>query len=560
MSGSTGTQTGGAAINVAQLLSTLAPLFLGSGPKTATTTTGGTTSTAKDSGGTSTTSSFSTGDAGAIAGLQGIANTAGANSIDTSKTDALVADILRQSAQAFAPVIAQSSSAGLYNSSTLSLLSSEARARATSASSKAVLDYQTQQQGIQSNALANIVNATKNTTSTTTTPPTTRTVDTSPSTSSTVTLQAPTVDPLSSLLTLGGGILGNQLLKSKTLGDIPGDVGSFLKSNVLNPATDALGITQGATSLGSQSAILSPTTNAITGVQTGVDAIGGGAGLVSPALSVGENAFPTSTEALLASGGADFFTADAGALAASQGGELATFGNQVGTAGVDLAAGLGGDYATSYTADLASETALQGADSFLLDSGAGLGAEVGTSAFADAGASAIASAPSLAGGIAGFGTNELTGAIFEGVGVPQETSDTILPILGAIAALFAWIICTELKEQGKMSSSLYRYGQIKFNSYSPAIKYSYLLWAKPVRDRIRKKPSSFCTTVVATIFNLRVNNIAANMGCKHAKWTVRGAVISSFLYGVTYIISLLLMPLLYRSSRVRNYFTSTMES
>lgn len=554
MSGST--QTGGAAINVANLLSTLAPLFLGSGNKT--TTTSGGTSTVRDSGGTTTSTSKSSSDAGTISSLQGVANTAGANAVDTTKTDALVADILRQSAQAFTPVIAQQSSAGLYNSSTLALLSNEARARATSASSKAVLDYQTGQQQIQTNALSNLLGATKSTTTETTAPATTRTVD-NPSTTA-VTVQAPAVDPMTSLLTLGGGILGNSLLKSKTLGDLPGEAGSFLKSSVLNPVTDALGITQGATSLGAQSSLLAPTTTNAAGKTIFSSAVGAGEeGLAG--VSVAADAFPTSTASLLSSGLGDTFTADSAALAALQGGTLATFGTDAAFGAASLA-----DDFTASAGSLISDNFLDfssAAPSAFSDV-----ASIGGSILESAGVSALASAPSIAEALLGAGSagpdanlalNVAEGAIGAGAAATAGAAAAGSELLPFLLALAAWIICTELKLQGKMSSSLYRYGLLHFDSYPEFGKYGYLLWAKPVRDKIRREPNSSFTATVATIFNLRVNNIAYRRGCKHARWTLRGALICGATYSISWLLGVALIPLRAAIPTVSSYFTPTME-
>lgn len=550
MSGATSTGTGGAAVNVAQLLTTLAPLFLGAGNKTATTTTGGSTATTRDSGGTTTSTSKSSGDAGAISSLQGVADTAGKNAVDTTKTDTLVADILRQSAQAFAPVIAQQGSSGLYNSSTLSLLSSEARARATSASSKAVLDYQSGQQQIQSNALANLVNATKTTTTESTVPPSTRTTETSPSTATTVNMQAPTIDPISSLLTLGGGTLLTQLLKTQTAKDLPGQVGGLVGDAVLTPATDALGLTSSA--LRSQASLISPTTNAVTGVSTGVDAVGVGENTAG--VSVGANAFPTSTEALLAGGGSDVFTADTAALAASQGGEVFSFGNAA-----SGASSLASDALTSSFSGLASDAFSAGANADIAASLADTGFSAATSPdlFATGGASVLGHAASIGQSLFGSSAGPTADAVLQGTETAIGAGVGLTAAAGAagaadlapiLLAALAWIICTELKEQGKMSPSLHRYGARKFQSYPEWGKRGYLLWATPVRDYIRKYPDSKVTAVVAKIFNLRVNNIASRGGCRFAKWTVRGAIICGSVNLLSASLGLLLFPFLSPSS------------
>lgn len=94
-------------------------------------------------------------------------NTATANSTDTSKTDALVSQILKQSAMSFAPTQTLQTGSGLYNSSTLSMLSDYAKAQATSQASESVLNYQTDQQQLAASGAANLANAQKTTTGST---------------------------------------------------------------------------------------------------------------------------------------------------------------------------------------------------------------------------------------------------------------------------------------------------------------------------------------------------------------------------------------------------------
>lgn len=114
--------------------------------------------------GSGKTTSKTTSDPNAIAGLQGIANTATANSTDDSITTNLVNNIMRQAAIQFAPIVAQSKTAGLYNSSTLTQLASNAQSDATADASGAVLNYKTNQQQIAANAFGTIANNSRTTT------------------------------------------------------------------------------------------------------------------------------------------------------------------------------------------------------------------------------------------------------------------------------------------------------------------------------------------------------------------------------------------------------------
>lgn len=67
-----------------------------------------------------------------------------ARATNSSQADALVEDIMHRAAVAFAPVLGQEKSAGVYNSTTKDLLGKEAMARATGAAAASVLEMQTQ--------------------------------------------------------------------------------------------------------------------------------------------------------------------------------------------------------------------------------------------------------------------------------------------------------------------------------------------------------------------------------------------------------------------------------
>lgn len=509
-------------INLAGLVSTLAPIFLGGGNQT-TTTSGGKSSTTQNS---STTSGNSP---DILSSLVGNVNTAISNSQDSSKTDALVADIMRQSAIAFAPTLAASNSAGLYNSSTLNLLSNNAKATATSASTKAVLDYQTGQQQIANQGLATIANNNKTAATSTTT-------DTQQSPSSTFTIKAPQIDPLTSLLTLGGGILGPKLLESKLAGTI-GDSITTLFGGV--PSST---LTNFATTTG----IAGPATASGVGASA-IDLGGAGGFSEAPGAAFTSLDLSEAPGAIFADTAADasgLIGADAGAeaLAGIGGGAVSLEG------GADLAAGVGA------FGDIASDAAIAGGAG-LAEGAGGLAAGLTAAELAGSGlelggagalAAGFASDAAIAGGAGAAASAGGIGSFFAGIG---EVLAAILPVLG-------WIICTELKNQGKMSITLYRYGLIHFNNYPEFGKLGYLLWARPVRDYIHKYPGSKVTTFMAWIFNKRVNNIAANAGCKIAKWTFAGFVVYSIVNFISFLLGLVILPFSSISS-VKNYFAST---
>lgn len=500
-----GTQSQGGAINIAQLLSSLAPIFLG---------TGATTQTQSGTSSSTTGTSSSSINPATLASLTGIASTATNNANNPAMTDNIVSNILKESAQAFAPVIAQSASAGLYNSASLAALSSEAQARATAAASQGVLNYQTSQEQVASQALGTIANDTKTTT-------TSQQTQQSPVTNVKVT--APTVSPLTSIATLGGGVIGNKLLGSQTVSDALGSVGSSLGdtgSNIINAGANLIGAAP-VFPVGTL-----PST-AILPTAASDSAIAGGSGLADAGVSVGSNAVDLS---LADTAGATF-----GSVGADTAGGIAGSAAGAGLDAAGIAAGgiadtgiaaAGADAATSFLGAASSDAAIAGG----------------------AGAAGIAGATDA--GIIGTGAADAGAAAAGGLGI----GDILSSIGEAIAAVVAWIICTELLRQGKMSPTLYRYGYVFFQKYPNFIKQSYLIWAKPVTRHIKKYPDGFLCKIAERVFNKRVNNLAANAGCKVGVWTVEGAVINGLLYIGTCAVGVgILLPIL----GVRALFSSS---
>lgn len=90
-------------------------------------------------------------------------NTAMGNATNPNKTNDLVSNILQNAAMTFAPTQAVQTGAGLYNGTSLNLLSKYAQGTATGQAAGAVLDYQTAQQQIANTAAGNLANATQTT-------------------------------------------------------------------------------------------------------------------------------------------------------------------------------------------------------------------------------------------------------------------------------------------------------------------------------------------------------------------------------------------------------------
>lgn len=141
-------QTGGLG-DLASAITALMPALLGSGNK-------------KESG-----TSTSTIDPALMQLLNTMIQQTTVNANDPKVTQDIVNDIITKASQAFAPTLGNAASSGLYNSSAVSLLASRSQADATSAASKAVLDYKTNQQQIAAQLAVNLGNLTKSTSSST---------------------------------------------------------------------------------------------------------------------------------------------------------------------------------------------------------------------------------------------------------------------------------------------------------------------------------------------------------------------------------------------------------
>lgn len=74
--------------------------------------------------------------------------------------------------------------------------------------------------------------------------------------------------------------------------------------------------------------------------------------------------------------------------------------------------------------------------------------------------------------------------------------------------MLGWIICTELRNQGRMSNRLYIPGAFKFRSYDDQIKKGYYIWAISSTLHLRNNPTSTYSNFLATVFNLRARHIA----------------------------------------------------
>lgn len=294
------------------------------------------------------------------------------------------------------------------------------------------------------------------------------------------------------------------------------------------------------------------------GVGTGItDAATGGSGLVGDLQGFFDGAGNFISDAASSAGNfiGDAF-ANAGDTIAGGIGSLGlnqalqgVFGNEVGTDLGDAASVgsfISGEVGGPTIGSLVGE-GLGAASSALgltaVASGAGLEAAGGFATFgALEGAADVAGAGAIGAGAAAgadVGAGLIGGAAADAAGIGFAD---VLPI---IAAVVGWIICTELKVQGKMSTTLYRYGLKKFDSYPEWGKYGYLLWATPVVKHMRNYPNGLVTAIMCWMFNLRINNIAAKEGCRIARWTYTGVIVSFAVELFSAMLGLVLLAVKY---------------
>lgn len=659
---------GSQGVNLAQLISSISPILLGTGKTTGTSDSSGTSSS---SGSTTTTKNA---DPGTLAALLGVAQNASDNAQNPDITKGIVDNIFSQSAEAFAPTQGLAASSGLYNSSTLQLLSNDARARATAQASAAVLNFQTTQQQIASGALSNILGATGTTTTNTTQKAATA------NTGNTTNITAPSLSGsslLESALGIGASVLGKKALDSVT---------PFLKDS-FNSVTDALGLSSsgigslpsaaqtgaaasdaamsGVTASGAAtlpSAADAVTTNTVSsGVDIsnsiGADFSSGPEGLSSSVISGspasagditisgsgGEVAAPLTETAVPEAGSAAALNAPSVDVAASSGqgatpgiqpaigAETVTptdattpgIGTSVNAQGVDTTTGglegtvatPGADTAGLDIADLAAQSGglgdIAGVASGIFDAtglatsageltqfGAGAGdfasIGAGTGNFIDAGSfdptfgGALGDATSLGsdilGGVGSFGVGQLVQEVIPGeagqiassaLGVGSAVSgafggptiggtllagadavggalgagavgteaaaavggwlggSTFATVLESLAAVAAWVVCTELTRQGKIPTKIYRYALRRFKTYNYWGVKGYLTWGLPLKNYVRDNPDTLVTKVIAYAFLKRAHNLALKEGCKDAKWSLTGWFSSVICYWIS---------------------------
>lgn len=468
--------------NITDLVSKLAPLFLGTGK--------------------TTTTSTSTSSPGALAANQQLYTNAIANANNPSATDATVANILNKSAVDFAPVIGEQNAAGLYNSSTLSMLSAQAQGQAVAQSAQAVLQYQTQQEQIAAQANSAALSATKTTTGTTQT--------------------APTVDPTLSILGAAGSLglnafktffpdqtkaIGNAAtgaLKSgfNSIKNLFGSGASDGADAVSNDAGIGIG-TDASGGIG-QVADAGDAINSITSPTSFSSALSGNVQLADAGVSdVGNSLFDSSSiigddAAIDASGLIDSGAAASADTIASFGGEAADFGaDGVTDVGADVASGIGGEVAAdSASAALGLAGGISAVGGAIHLAGSLIGGDAGT------GVEAVGDLLSPANGIADVG-----GAIGDAVGGDVgQAIDVITDPIGAVSDAVS-VACTALRSNGQISKNLYVASSRHFQGYHELAMEAYYKFANPLAKYIKANPNSYKTFLLQKLFSARARYI-----------------------------------------------------
>lgn len=540
MGTTTAGNTGGIApVNVSQLIASIGPLITG---------------TTTNQSGTSTQTTTSNVPNSLLQALLDQYNTASSNATNPAITQGIVDNILSQAAKAFTPTIGAQNSSGLYNSSTLSMLDSYAQAQATAQASSAVLNYTTSQQQLAQAAAQNLIADTRSTTTTGATQQ--------------QTVKLPSIGG-STLLQGGLGIVGSIGAKALYNSDlVQNSIISPVKNFFTGAGSDAIpGTAGGVDQAGGLSgaggvtgdstspvATVNTLTGDIPGTGTGsVDALSQGigpsinlapdTGTASSAFAAPDSSVPfegfSDTGGVAVGDSADAAVsavaptvdvaaavpdAIAGSDALASGGVSAVSAEGLGSLGGDSLAGLA---SSEGVLSVAGEGLSTGAEAFLSGAAgegiADVGAGVGAAATADIGAGVGA-------GIAA----DATGTAAAGAAAGADVVADIAPIA------LAWIICTELKKQGRINTSFYRYGMKKFANYPVWGRKGYYLWAIPTVLHLRARPYSLYSKLICWAMGHRLEWIAASYGCSFARKTIFGAICAgaislvSFLMAVTY--------------------------
>lgn len=503
-------------VDASSVLSTLLPIFAGTG-KTLSTTSGSPQANANE---------------------QSIIDQATANANNPALTDQLVQNIMTQASQAFAPVVAQQQSSGMYNTTTLQMLKDNAMARATQESAKTVLDYRTNQQQIADAASKNLLAANQSKVSRT--------------------AASPASTPLA---LLGAGLKGVQLLKNtgaldkaKTMLGFGSNANS--EANLPEAPADIVGSPDTDQAMLDAAGAGGVTSDTGGGIGTGFGAggvTGAGTSAADTAIDVGINAAdnlntsPLAAEALTMN---DASLSGFGDVATNAGGAAVTpdanAASATGTDAVTTAADTGTDASDS----LASAIDTGGTSTELAASGGTLAGAVPNAAALASGNSDAAAAVDASSSISPVGA-----AIGAATGDSALSTAADVVTGGILPAVTGKsIVCTELVKQNKVDRRMYLLGGRDFANASETFKRGYYFYAIPAVRHLRQHPESWLSQFFAGLFTKRARWVAAKRGLIKKRKAIDGFLVYYSLHALAVVTGLLVreMPdwqVVYRGAR-----------
>lgn len=107
----------------------------------------------------------------------------------------------------------------------------------------------------------------------------------------------------------------------------------------------------------------------------------------------------------------------------------------------------------------------------------------------------------------------------------------------AIGKAIGWIICTELYRQGRLPRRFYVHGAKEFAKYPKSRIKGYYVWAIPCVRYLRNNPKSFFSSCLERVFGARAEYLAAVAGEKSARKTVAGFLTTHLLYAFCWTLS-----------------------
>ncbi len=213
------------------------------------------------------------------------------------------------------------------------------------------------------------------------------------------------------------------------------------------------------------------------------------------------------------------------------------------TAGVDISTASG---AASADIALGGQGGSAGAD-LITGAGAGAGVELSTAGAADAAgasagaaldaasidAGATAAAGAAEGVAAGAATEVAAGAAVESGVAAAATSSALEE--GAVMAIAAWVVCTELHRQGRMPSRIYYSAASSFLAYPERGKRGYYVWAIPSVRHLRAHPQSRYSRLLERTFNCRARYLSDRR--RGRPTTLTGALVTHGLFTFCWALS-----------------------